>query len=322
MTFSDALLAIVRGYQVQADLAAAYLMRDEVHPHGALGASAAAAAAASALGLSSQDAATAIACNLAPAGSWSACTEGSTVRNVLAGHGAQIGVRAAYLARAGVTAPRDSIDVAFGLVRGRQAGAGLVFSPSAGWAIERGYIKRWSACAWSHTALDVVEHIIAASGRPNVDDIIDVEVRVPQVSTRLAGLHLEPPLAVRFSIPALLATLIAHRRLLPAVNDLSQDTNVRALAERVRVISDDELSARWPKNMAVVVTIRLSNGRVLEDCADDPISPHPDDFVAFVRRKLVDCGLPTHRLDEFADPMFASADVVRDVFVPLSKENG
>jgi 2-methylcitrate dehydratase PrpD len=320
-TVPSLLLAILCGYQLQADLGRACVFHHEVHPHGALGAPAAALTAARLLGLDARSAyeAVAIAANLAPAGSWASCTEGSTVRNVLAGQGAQTGIRAAYLARAGVTAPADSLDVAFGVVRGRggDGTSAVHLRPPTEWALARGYLKRWSACAWSHTSLDALDRILAER-HVGFHDILSIRVGVPAVTMRLAGVHHDAPLAVRFSVPMLLSTLAVHGGLLPWADQVSRDDAVLALADRVEVVEDPALTARWPQQMPATVAVTLRDGTVLSDELDDPIGTDGDDaYVTAVREKLARLGTSPVLLDRLlAATGMTGSGVVQGIFTP------
>ena len=120
-TGRNLLTAVVAGYEMQAVLGHEFSLAHRVHPHGSFGAPAAALAAATALGLTSTQrrSSVSIAASMTPAALWEACTEGTDVRHFYAGTGARAGVTAALLAAAGVNAPRDAIQLAFGEVLGK-----------------------------------------------------------------------------------------------------------------------------------------------------------------------------------------------------------
>lgn len=275
----DLLAAIVTGYQLQADLGAAFPLDPAVHPHGRLGAPAAAAAAARVLGLDVEASRTAIdiAANLAPSGLWAAVIEGATVRNLLAGTGAAVGVEAAHLARAGVTAPRTSLETLFGEVRGRQPAAAAALPPSpATWAIDDGYLKRWPSCAYTHTALDVVDDLRRAHGL-TIASIRSVAVEVPAVGMTMAGLHTASPLGRRFSLPFLVAALLALGELPVTLDAAAGRDDVRALARRVAVTEDPLMSAEWPRQMPARVTVTATGGRTWTGHRRDPEGPSDTD---------------------------------------------
>lgn len=310
--------AVVLGYQLQADLGAACALRPEVHSHGALGAPAAALAAARVLGLDPRRAAHAvgIAADLAPAGSFSSCTDGRTVRHLFAGTGAGLGVRAAQLARAGFEATDDAVATAYGTVRG------TVFAdfphPARPWAISRGYLKTWSACAYTHTALDLTAQL---RERHCLDDaeVDSVSIAVPAIGRTVAGLHTRTPLAVRFSLPILVATVLSRPDANTAFDVAAEDPAILALAERVTVYEDPVLTARWPRHMPARVDVYTRLGETHSATADDPWTP-PDDeaYVAAVLAKAT--ALPGSPRPVAAADVAAliASRAVRDLFGPVT----
>lgn len=319
-TVPELLTAVVCGYQVQADLGRTFVLDERVHPHGALGAPAAAVAAASLLGLDRERTTQAIniAADLAPAGSWASCVGGRTARHVLAGAGAAVGVRAAYLARAGVTGAPDALDLAFGHVRGEVKAPGAPSGGNeAGWAIHGGYLKRWSACAWSHAVLDATASLLGSLGRqaPVVPRVRRVLVTVPSVSMRLQDIHRDSALAVRFSIPVLVATLLTYGELNRHVDTACDDTEVLDLATRVQVTEDTAMTRRWPAQMAAVVCVELTDGTSLDARVDDAAGHESDeDYVDAVRHKLRRLDARRRLLDDLLDQTGDSSAVVRDLF--------
>lgn len=280
-TFLD---AVVRGYEMQVALARTFRLRGEVHAHGTLGAPAAALAAGLLLGLDAEQCAVAvaIAANLAPAPLASACTEGTTVRHAFAATGAQIGLRSAALAAAGIRAPADSFSVPYGTLRGDSyVGWQRHEGP---WSIGSGYLKTWAACAYTHTALDAALALRESGVDPATIDQVVVEV--PQPGADLGAHRFEPPLAVRFSVPVLVAGVLAGHDLRDpaAVNPLPADA--RELAARISVVESAEHTASWPAHARATVEITLSDGTVLQEQRLDPETPADDaSYVAAVAVK-------------------------------------
>ncbi|GII75997.1 hypothetical protein Sru01_09790 [Sphaerisporangium rufum] len=282
---SEVLHAVALGYQLQADLGRAVTLRPEVHAHGALGAPAAALAAARVLRLDAARVAQAvlIAANLAPAGDWSACTGGHTVRHLFAGQGAQTGVRAAYLARAGFTAPAGSLDVAYGIVRGD--GGPPRLRRGGGWAVTQGYLKLWSACAYTHSALDALAGARARSPF-TAAEVGHIVVRVPAAGLLVGGVHTRTPLAARFSIPVVLATLVVHGELNGVIDRARVDSAVLALAGRITVRHDPEMDREWPARMPAAVHIALRDGTTVRERVEDPAGPAGAEYPGAVRDKI------------------------------------
>jgi 2-methylcitrate dehydratase PrpD len=304
----ELLRSVLCGYQSQADLARSFVLDERVHPHGALGAPAAALAAARLLRLDVGRTVHAIniAADLAPAGSWDSCVRGRTARHVLAGSGAAAGVRAAYLARAGVTGAPEALDLAFGHVRGHVNPDEREPEPQlTGWAIHRGYLKQWSACAWTHSVLDATASLLGslrASAVATGSRVDQVSVSVPRVSMRLKDINRESALAVRFSIPLLVATLITYGELNSHVDGAWHDDEVLDLAARVTVDEDLGMTRRWPREMPAAVRVKLTDGATIDATVDDAQRhTNDEDYVAAVRGKLRHLHASERLLDHLMD---------------------
>jgi len=175
------LRGLVAGYEVAAALYAMYDLRYPVHPHGLFGAVGAAVGAAVARGDDPGPPAR-IASNLLPVGVWDPCTEGATVRHVLAADAAAMGVRAAELAAAGIgpsATVLDSLTAALGC-RVRQANPAHA---GHGWRhaqITRNTFKIHSACLHAHAAIEAA----LAVRRPALDP---AEIRSVTVAVTVRG---------------------------------------------------------------------------------------------------------------------------------------
>lgn len=316
---SDLLISVLLGYQLQAQLGVATSLRTEVHAHGVFGAPAAALTVASLMGLDADRATEAvnIAANLAPAGLWESCLQGKTVRHSFAGTGAQIGIRAAQLAAGGMTAPVDSCEVGYGVIRGTEFVGWNEFDGS--WALGDGYLKQWSACAYAHAALDVVANVC---NRHDIraEEVLYVSVSVPAVGALLSEIAYEPILAVRFSLPTLIALAMSGYDLRnPRTADLVSKA-VRDLALRVRVTEDDTMTASWPLQSQARVVIGLSDQRKFMGETVNPATPTSDeDFAMAVASKASQLH-PSLSSGEFSDRIDAltEAHLVSDIFsVPI-----
>lgn len=281
----DLLTSVLLGYQLQAQLGVATRLRPEVHAHGALGAPAAALAVSSLMGLNADLATEAvnIAANLAPAGLWESCLQGKIVRHTFAGAGAQVGIRAAQLAAGGIAAPVDSSEVGYGLIRGTEF---LGWNDFDGrWALQDGYLKQWAACAYAHTVLDVVGEICSRDDF-RAEDVLFVSVSVPSVGALLSDIAYEPNLAVRFSLPTLIALALTGCDLSDPRSADVVNQAVRDLALRVRITEDNEMTAAWPHQSRAHVAIGLSDNRKLTGESFNPATPTSDeDYVTAVAAK-------------------------------------
>jgi 2-methylcitrate dehydratase PrpD len=141
---------------------------------------------------------------------------------------------------------------------------------------------------------------------------------VPAVTVRLAGVHHDAPLAVRFSVPMLLSTLAVHGGLLPWADRAADDQPVLALAEMVQVVEDPAMTAQWPTRMPASVALTLRDGTVLSGELDDPVGPDGDDaYVTAVREKLARLGVAPILLDRLLAALGAGGSgVVQGIFTP------
>lgn len=270
------LTAFVVGYEVAARLGMAARLRPMVHPHGTWGVPGAAAAAARLMGFPAEMTAEAIsvAGSLTLATSWGTALEGATVRNAYAGLANLTGLVAVELVAAGFTGPADGPGLTF-----RHA-TGEGFRPEkvteglgSDWQITRNYFKFHACCAYNHPALDALGALRVAHGF-GPEEVEAVQVDTWEQAALLANPEPETYLGAKFSIPFACATLIVNGSTGPEAfaPDRIRDPQVVALARRVAVRADPELSKMVPAMRPARVTVRLRDGRVLTGFAENPRS--------------------------------------------------
>jgi 2-methylcitrate dehydratase PrpD len=270
----EVLVAFVVGYEVAARVGMAARLRPMVHPHGTWGVLGAAAAAARLLGFPVESTAEAlsVAGSLTLATSWGTALEGATVRNAYAGLANLTGLLAVELVAAGFTGPGDGPGLTF-----RQA-TGEAFRPEkvterlgSEWQITRNYFKFHACCAYNHPALDALGALRAAH-RFGPEEVEAVEVDTWEQAALLANPEPETYLGAKFSIPFACATLIVNGSTGPEAfaPERIRDPQVIALARRVKVRADPELSKMVPARRPARVTVRLRDGRVLTGFAENP----------------------------------------------------
>jgi 2-methylcitrate dehydratase PrpD len=139
-------------------------------------------------------------------------------------------------------------------------------------------------------------------------EIHHIEVEVPAVVLRLADVHLGGPLAVRFSLPVLVATLIVHGELNAWIDGAAEDPDVFALMAKVRVKEDPKMTAWWPERMPARVRMGLVDGTQLVGSLDNPVGPRDnDEYVEAVRHKIVSLNMSTLLLDQLVGAVGATA---------------
>lgn len=313
-------LAVAAGYEVAARFGRASSLAGGVHPHGNWGVAAAAAGCAKLLGLDGAGVAAAIdhASGMGIAGHFSSALDGNVVRNSWMGAAQISGITSAYLAAAGSAITTGTAEPVFGQILGTWDPTALTDELGERWDARSNYFKVHAACAFTHPPIDAVLALVEQ--HPHLRDVpaegfavIDVDTHY--LAAGLSGAEPNTRLGAMFSIPYVVAVALREGKITPAEHgtDRLQDPQVKALAARVRVTSDDELSARLPAERVARVRIELTDGTeyVLE--VPNPIGDSdyaPLDAAALHAKgdRLIDPAL-VERVWMFAEQLVASSSV-------------
>lgn len=281
-SWAELITAFTAGYEVVAGLFDGFRLRPPTHPHGHLGAAGAAVAVALLTGEDPPAMARAAA-TIPLLTTWPPCLEGANVRNTWAGHAASAGVLARRLVRAGFRGSPSSYDTAFdGLVGDRvEIDPGLF-----GTRITRGYVKLYSACAITHSAIE------AALALHPTGPIEAVRVAVNANSLKTDAPPGQTDLSRRFSIPYAVAVALLRGDADRGRFD-TPDPEALDLAARVTVAEDPEATAAWPDLSPASVTITAPDGAARTARADDayghpgnraPVEAVRDKFLSLTER--------------------------------------
>ncbi len=200
------------------------------------------------------------------AGLWQFHEEGAMSKPLHAGHAAAAGLRAALLARAGLTGPEGILEGHKGLFRALCADARpeAVLADAPGWKLHETSLKPYPCCRHVHPAIDAALEV-----RERLrGDVPPVRVHV---LTYPAALDLtdrplpRTPHEARFSIQyAVARTLLEGRPGLDAFEDAAlRDARVRALLERTTVATDASLAAAYPARWGAAIEVETADGTVL-----------------------------------------------------------
>jgi 2-methylcitrate dehydratase PrpD len=296
--WSDMLSAFTAGYEVAAGLFERYALRAPTHPHGHLGGAGAAVAVALLAGDDPLAAARA-ALTVPLLTTWPPCLEGAGARNTWAGHAAATGLLARRLVRSGHRGATTALTAAFdGLVadrlpRSASAGATAPYETpdgpagTPGFRIRGGYLKLYSACALTHSAIQAALRLAPldrelppppgpASSASPVEQVSSIDVEVNANSLKVAAQPAGNALSRRFSLPYAVAVALLHGDAEPHRFD-APDPDALALARRVTVGERPEFTAEWPGYAPARVTVRLDDGRIrtarVRDADGHPGSP-------------------------------------------------
>lgn len=300
---ADAVMgAFVAGYEVSVRIGAALGgMHPLLHDAGTF-ATVGAAAAAAHLESNSDAAAIAeaieVAAAVCPMPYRQTVVAGAAVHQLYIGEGARMALTTARAARTGLNALGGTLTDFFG------PRAGEKFNPAAltqsigadgRWARYQtldGYFKWWPVCAHMSTAADAAAALTSEHGAFG-DQVERAECAIYGYALEYNTDAPTNDFAARFSIPAIVATILASGELRP--DDFTParlaDVKFRERMGRVVAVHQPAFDADYPASRPCRLTVRLRDGRVL--CAErrDPYGDalHPltaDDRIAKVRRLL------------------------------------
>lgn len=265
--------ALVLGYELAARIGIASRLRITMHPHGTWGTVGAALTVAL---LKNADAGMIrrvanIASGLNTATSRRTMIEGATVRNVYSGLSGQMGILAWDLASAGFTGEADGVATVYdGVVADGFDSGEMLVDLGTRWEISRNYFKRHAACRYTHAAVDALQQIMGtAESSLRADSIDSVEVQTYVWAAQLDNAAPTNMLAAKFSLPFVVATTIVNGSAgTESFRGSSlHSAEVRALAARVVVNEDPDLTRMMPQRRPAKVVMTLRNGQRLEATA-------------------------------------------------------
>ena len=289
--------ATIAGYEVCSRLGSATTPRPNVHSHGTWGTigSAVAVAKLARLDARAVKAVINLAASMSPANTWTTALEGVTIRNAYPGRSGLEGILAVDLHRAGFTGLPDAPADVYGTILADRFEPERALDGLGGpLRIEQNYFKLYACCRYNHFALDA----LLALAR----DLTPAQVERVVVTTIPFGPRMADPapvsmLGAKFSIPyAVAAALVLGRADVSAfVEPALTDPRIRALAARVEVRVDPQMSPRRSDYPTAVVEIVLTDGRTLSgstrvvrgDFADPvPAAEIVDKFLALTTETL------------------------------------
>lgn len=260
------LSALVVGYEVGSRIGAASQLRGAMHPHGTWGTIGAAAASARAWGLDAGDMRETInvGASMTIATSKKTMLEGGLVRNVYAGLSNHNGLLAAQLVQCGFSGERDGVASLFGQIVSERYDTELLLRDlGEDWHLMHNYFKRHSCCRYNHGTLDALDSIAARGPLPAPEQVASVRVRTYGLAAELVDPAPRNTLAAKFSVPFAVATRIVRGSsgLASFTWDAVRDERVLALARKVEVLEDPDMTRRLPDERPAHVLITATDGR-------------------------------------------------------------
>lgn len=291
--------AIVAGYEVCSRLGSATTPRPNVHSHGTWGTIGTAVAVAKLADLDAAGVRSVInlSASMSPANTWTTALEGVTIRNAYPGRSGLEGILAVDLHRAGFTGLPDAPSDVYGTILADRFEPERALDGLGGpLRIQQNYFKLYACCRYNHFALDALL-ALSHAGEVPADEVERVVVTTIPFGPRMAGAAPTSMLGAKFSIPyAVAAALVLGRADVAAFEEPARDDpRIRALAGRVEVRVDPEMSPRRADQPTARVEVALRNGRTLSGVTsvvrgdfEDPVPPEEvvEKFVALASRSL------------------------------------
>jgi 2-methylcitrate dehydratase PrpD len=295
--------SVIAGYEIGSRIGGATTVRPNVHSHGTWGTISTAAAVAKLGGLptSTVRAIMNLAASMSPANTWTPALDGATIRNLYPGRSAFQGILAVELERCGFTGLGDAPSDVYGTILAERfepesAVAGLEALTTPGqrevFRIEQNYFKLHACCRFNHFALDAVM-ALRSTHRLTAADIERVEIVTIPFAVRMGAPAPASSLAARFSIPWAVAAGLVLGRTDPFAFDSTAlaDERIRALAQRVVIRTDPDMTPRRADAPTAHVQLVLRGGKTVERTTTvvrgDSVSPVPRDEITAKFMSLV-----------------------------------
>jgi len=131
----------------------------------------------------------------------------------------------------------------------------------------RNYFKLHACCRYNHAALDALWILMSRhSSLERINAIRQIKVESYHLAAELSEAKPRNVLASKFSIPFAMATTLYHRSsdVLSFTEDARQNSDIIALAQKVSVVEDPQMSAQLPNLRPARVTITLTDGTTLD----------------------------------------------------------
>jgi 2-methylcitrate dehydratase PrpD len=266
----DLITAIAIGYEVGARVGIATNLRMSMHPHGTWGTICAAVGVARLAGFNVEQMKTLlnVSSNMTLATSRRTMLEGGTVRNLFTGVSNQMGVLACDLVLSGFTGEHDGIGNVFGKVVSEEFNQdAMTYKLGTHWEITRNYFKMHSCCRFNHAALDALNEVVRThQGVLAINDIDSIHVDTYFLAAELDGQSPQNTLAGKFSVPFAIATTLVNGSsdVASFTWDSIRNETIQALAKKVTVSDDPEMSAKLPDLRPASIMITMNNGAVLK----------------------------------------------------------
>ncbi|MDR7166939.1 2-methylcitrate dehydratase PrpD [Nocardia kruczakiae] len=285
----EVITGIVAGYEVYTRigvLAAPQLLERGFHPHCLLSNFGAAAVVAKMRGFDAERTLHALSIAFSHcSGTTEYTSTGGSVKRLHSGIGTRNGIRAAETAAAGITGPTTFLSGGKGFYRafvGRDVadGAESAFAADAPFEITKVWIKPYCCCGINHAYIDGARQLADRAG-----EIERIQLGIQTGGNVIVGNknanayapqtieHLQYSLPFQFAMSVLGRGngFRAHHDYMSGQLDLSEGSDVAALARRVKIEVKPELDTAYPGKWIADITVGYADGSSDKIFVDSPL---------------------------------------------------
>jgi 2-methylcitrate dehydratase PrpD len=312
------LSALVAGFEVGGRLGEVMRIPSGMHVDGTWGTFAAVTAAAHSAGFDVPTTVAAIegaACHM-PWSLYLPIAEGATVRNAYVGEAAARGIRQAFAAQAGITAPATALETVAGLALGRDI-TDQALAPPGEWLIEQGYLKPFAAVRHVHYGATAAIEWRRRHGDIVPSDIQALTMAIYGEAITYCG-NRAPATAIQaqFSLSYGLAWALVHGDLGPDAYEAQslQDPAVRRLEAMVTI--EEDAAFTCANKRAANLTVETATAKetiAVDGVAGDPDRPMTQDDIIAKFLRFAAPAIGTGRAESLAE-----AVLEKDRAAPLS----
>jgi 2-methylcitrate dehydratase PrpD len=194
--------------------------------------------------------------------------------------GAYTGYHSALLAAGGFSGMRPHLaDASF------SADLSMIYE------IEKTYFKQYACCRWAHPALDGLK-LMLAENRGGIENIREIRVHTFEKALLMERSNPASSMEAIYSIPYALGCFLVHGTLDPEQHSREnrQDPKIRALANRVKMLADPELTARFPEHCLQRIEVDFKPGETyrgpLLSAQGDPDKPYNENELTAKFKRL------------------------------------
>jgi 2-methylcitrate dehydratase PrpD len=316
----ELLTAFTAGYEVAVRVGRATHLRWLVHPFGTHAILGAAACASRLLGLDVPQTAKAldISAGMCIASSQTAANSGASVRNLATGLTNHNGLLAPVFVQAGFTGEPAALNVVFGKILGDSFEEESVCRDlGSKFYLTQNYFKIHACSRWNHAPIEAMAKVMANASF-QVEDVDKITVWTYDPATRLSWNDPVNGYAAKHSIPYNVAARLVRRSndLTVYSDEVVNDPQVRAVAQKVSVQEDPNLTAMLPDVRPARVEVKLLSGDTFMETVERPIGgfdrPFSEDVLADKFRRLAGMILPPSSISSL-EQMIASLPDLEDV---------